>query len=263
MRGRILVAITLAVWALAIIPVVWQPCDPVALVGAVWQPPGDGHLFGTDNLGRDVGCRALVGGWRICATAVLAGALATAVGAFAGMLTAWGARTGRTARWITAAASDVALVLPPLVVALVAAVALPAPLAVVVATLLTGAPLTLRVVSDITREARASGFVRVARLRGDRTAAILLQEVLPANARLVGGEFAQRTVMGLQFGVGLHVLGFGPSPPTADWGSALLENISGIGLNPWAVFVPALALGVLAAAIGLLAHHLADRAGAR
>lgn len=263
MRGRILVAITLAVWALAIIPVVWQPCDPVALVGAVWQPPGDGHLFGTDNLGRDVGCRALVGGWRICATAVLAGALATAVGAFAGMLTAWGARTGRTARWITAAASDVALVLPPLVVALVAAVALPAPLAVVVATLLTGAPLTLRVVSDITREARASassGWPGYA-VTGPRRSCC--RRCCRANARLVGGEFAQRTVMGLQFGVGLHVLGFGPSPPTADWGSALLENISGIGLNPWAVFVPALALGVLAAAIGLLAHHLADRAGAR
>lgn len=258
-RAAVLVAVV--VWLVVLLAPWWLPCDPTASVAGVWQPGGEGRLLGTDNLGRDVACRTLVGGWRLSLTALVAAVLASGLGTVAGLALGWSAEH-RLAGPLTGLA-DVALAVPTMVVALVAAVALPTSTAVVVATVISGAPLTLRIMADLTVGCRESGYVRVARLRRDRTLSILLREVLPANLRAVTGDLAHRTVLALQLGAALHVLGFGPGPPRADWGTMMKENLPGLSLNPAAAVAPALALGIVAATVGLLAHLTADRVGAR
>lgn len=256
---RTVLVVAVVVWSVVLLAPWSPPCDPTASVAGVWQP--EGGLLGTDNLGRDVACRTLVGGWRLSLTALVAAALASGLGTVAGLVLGWFAEH-RLAGALTGVA-DVALAVPTIVLALVAAVALSTPVAVVVATVISGAPLTLRIMMDLTAGCRASGYVRVARLRGDPTLSILLREVLPANLRAVTGDVAHRTVLALQLGAALHVLGFGPGPPSADWGTMMQENLTGLSLNPAAVVAPALALGTVAATVGVLAHLTADRAGAR
>jgi peptide/nickel transport system permease protein len=232
--------------------------DPTRTVARPWAPPGAGLVLGADGVGRDVLARLLAGGRDLTVTAVLAATTASLLGVAAGLWAGWS--QGRTARAVVAGA-DLLLAVPLLLLALLAAVTLPGPAAVVAATVLGGAPLTLRVLADATRGARHAGYVEAALSRGERDVAVLLREVLPAHAGLVGADLALRTVLALQLAAALSVLGFGPAPPAPDWAGMLRENLTGIGLNPAAVLAPALALTMLTGAVALLSHALAgDRA---
>ncbi len=251
-------ALVAVVWAVVLLAPLWSPCEPYAISAGVWQSGSEAGLLGTDSLGRDVACRTLLGGWRLSLSALVAAVVASALGALAGLTAGWFAehRVAGFVSWL----ADVALVIPAIVVALAAATALPSAAAVLIATVATGAPLTLRIVMDVTAGSRQSGYVRAARLRRDRTMSIVLADVVPAHARTVGGDMAHRTVLALQLGAALHVLGFGPDPPDADWGTMIIENLPGLSLNPAAVVAPALALAFIAATVGLLAHFMTDGA---
>jgi len=230
--------------------------DPSRTVAAPWARPAPGLPLGADGLGRDVLARVLAGGRHLTSASLAAAAAATALGVAGGLWTGWA--RGRGARAM-AAAADLLLALPLLLLALVAVVALSGPAAVIVATVLGGAPLTLRVMADATAEARHAGYVEAALGRGESRSSVLVREVLPAHAGLVGADLGQRTVLALQLAAALNVLGFGPSPPAPDWGAMLRENLPGLGLNPAALLAPAAALAVLAGTIAALAHLLTLR----
>ncbi|MCY7343503.1 MAG: ABC transporter permease subunit [Pseudonocardia sp.] len=222
-------------------------------VAPPWSPPGPDLPLGADALGRDVLARVLTGGRELALTAGLSALTATTVGAALGVWAGWS--RSRAAPVLTAAA-DLLLVLPLLLVALVAAVALPGPWAVVVGTVLGGSPLTLRVVADATRNARYTGYVEAAVGRGEPTATVLLREVLPAHAGLLGADLGVRTVLAVQLAAALAVLGYGPAPPAADWAVMLRENLPGMALNPAAVLAPAAALTLLTVVVAVAAQRL-------
>jgi peptide/nickel transport system permease protein len=226
------------------------------IVAAPWTPPGPGLPLGTDGLGRDVLARTLAGGRSVTLTALASAVAATAVGTAAGLWSGWGG--GRAARAADALA-DLTLAVPLLLVALLAAGGLPGPAAVAVATVVGGAPLTMRVVADATRGARRAGYVEAALGRGERASAVLLREVLPAHAGLLGADLALRFVVALQLAAALAVLGFGAAPPAPDWAGMLRENLPGAGLNAAAVLAPAAALTALAASVAGLAHVLSEQ----
>lgn len=230
--------------------------DPTLIVASPWAGPGPGVPLGADGLGRDVLTRVLAGGRELTLISLLAALVASALGVSAGLWVGWSqARASRCA----AVAADLLLALPLLLLVLVALVALPGRLAVVVGTILGGAPLTLRVVADATGGARHAGYVEAACARGETGASVLLREVLPANAGLVGADLGLRVVLALQLTAAIGVLGFGPAPPAPDWAGMLRENLPGVGLNPAAVGAPALALAVLAGTVAALAHLLSVR----
>ncbi|GAA2891880.1 ABC transporter permease subunit [Nonomuraea rubra] len=232
--------------------------DPVAIVAPPWAGPAPGLPLGADALGRDVLARVLAGGRDLTLTALAAASTASALGVAGGLWVGWSrGRLGRTA----AGAADLLLALPLLLLALLAVVALPGPAAVVAGTVLGGTPLTLRVVADATAAARHAGYVEAALSRGERAGAVLLREVLPAHAGLVGADLGQRLVLAVQLAAALNVLGFGPAPPAPDWAAMLRENLQGLGLNAAAAIAPAVALAVLAGSVAAFAHVLATRDG--
>lgn len=232
--------------------------DPLAIVTHPWAESTPGLPLGGDALGRDVLARVLAGGRDLTLTALAAALAASALGVAAGLWAGWSrGRLGRT----IATAADLLLALPLLLLALLAVVALPAPLAVVAGTVLGGTPLTLRVVADATATARHAGYVEAALSRGESGGAVLLREVLPAHAGLVGADFGQRLVLAVQLAAALNVLGFGPAPPAPDWAAMLRENLQGLGLNAAAAIAPATALALLAGSVAALSHSLATRDG--
>ncbi|MFC6366808.1 ABC transporter permease subunit [Nonomuraea thailandensis] len=232
--------------------------DPAAIVASPWAGPAPGLPLGADALGRDVLARVLAGGRDLTLTSLAAALTASALGVAGGLWAGWSrGRLGRAA----AGAADLLLALPLLLLALLAVVALPGPAAVVAGTVLGGTPLTLRVVADATAAARHAGYVEAALARGERGGAVVLREVLPAHAGLVGADLGQRVVLAVQLASALNVLGFGPAPPAPDWAAMLRENLQGLGLNAAATIAPAAALAVLAGSVAVLAHSLAARGG--
>ncbi|WP_101790638.1 ABC transporter permease subunit [Nonomuraea indica] len=232
--------------------------DPVRTATTSWAGPAPGLPLGADGLGRDVLARVLAGGRDLTLISLAAAGTATLLGVAGGLWTGWS--RGRSARAV-AASADLLLALPLLLVALLAVVAVPGPAAVIVGTVLGGTPLTLRVVADATAGAGRTGYVEAALSRGERAPAVLLREVLPAHAALVGADFGQRLVLAVQLTAALNVLGFGPPPPAPDWAAMLRENLQGLGLNPAAAIAPALALTVLSGAVAALSHALSSRGG--
>jgi ABC-type glutathione transport system ATPase component/ABC-type dipeptide/oligopeptide/nickel transport system permease subunit len=229
------------------------PHDPAASVGLPWSGPGPGTPLGTDAAGRDVLSRVLAGGRELTVIALIAAAAAAATGIIGGLIAGWAG--GRVDR-LLAGLADLLLAVPFLLLALVLVVALPPPVAVVAGTICGGAPLGLRVVRDMARHARRTGYVEAARGRGESTAAILVREVLPSLSGLAAADLGLRFVLALQLTAAFGMLGFGPEPPAPDWGLMLRENLSGAMLNPPALAAPAAALAVLALTVTMFAHAL-------
>lgn len=230
--------------------------DPTRIVTAPWASPRPGLPLGADGLGRDVLARVLAGGVEPALVALVAALAATTLGTACGLWAGWSQHPAARA---LLAGSDLLLALPLLLLVLLAAVALPGPAAVVVGTVLGGAPLTARLVAAATRDVANSGYVEAALVRGERTGAVLVREVLPAQTGLVGADLGLRAVLALQLATTLAVLGFGPPPPAPDWAVMLRENLPGLTLNAWGVLAPALALALLAGTLAAATRAGRDR----
>ncbi|MGQ4267078.1 ABC transporter permease [Nocardiopsis changdeensis] len=256
MSRALTAAALVAVLAAAALGGLAAPYDPTAPVSAPWQGPGAGHLLGTDALGRDVWSRVLAGGAGLLSVSFAAALAASLAGVGAGLAAGWyGGWTDRVLSHL----ADLLLAVPSLLPALVVAVALPGNAAVVTATVCGGAPLTLRVVRDAVRAIRGAGYVEAARGRGERSASILVREVLPAMKGVVTADLGLRIVVALQIASALNVLGFGPAPPAPDWALMLRENMLGVSMNPWSVAAPALAIGLTTVALALSVHLVTAR----
>ncbi|WP_302183588.1 ABC transporter permease [Rothia santali] len=248
MRRALLPALLAVVAAAVLLGPLLVPFDPSAQVAAPWRAADAAHPLGTDALGRDVLSRVLSGGVLLLGVAVLAALLTSALGVLGGLAAGW---VGGWAERALTGVSDLLLVVPSLLIALVVATGFPGPGAVVAATVCGGAPLTVRVVRDAVLSVRSSGHVEAARCRGERGATLLLREVLPALRGTVTADLGLRLVIALQVTAALNVLGVGLTGADADWARMVRENMVGVGANPWGVLAPALALGAVTLVLAL------------
>ena len=218
-------------------------------------PPDDAHWFGTDQLGRDVFSRVIVGARDILTIAPLA----TLVGTLAG--TSLGLIVGYFGGWLDNSLGrliDALLALPLVVLALAALAALGASNATVVLVIgLTFMPITARTVRAAVLSERHLDYVDAAQLRGEGALYIMFAEILPnvlppiiveATVRLGYAIFAVAT---------LSFLGFGIQPPSADWGLALSESYALMtGGAWWTVVFDAAAIATLVVGVNLIADSV-------
>ncbi len=220
-------------------------------------PPDHTHWCGTDQLGRDICSRVIVGARDILTIAPLATLTGTLAGAALGLLTGYLEGWGGT---LLARALDAVLALPLVIVALLVLAAVGASnLAVVLVIGITFAPLVARTVRAAVLAERHLDYVAAARLRGERAFYVMFAEILPnvwppivveATVRLGYAIFAVAT---------LSFLGFGIQPPSADWGLALAESYALLaGGAWWTVAFDALAIASLVVAVNLIADSLRE-----
>lgn len=254
--------IVLAVMIAALAGRAISPADPDAqdlfanLVG-----PEPGHLLGTDQLGRDIASRTIVG----ARTAVL-GPLLVALGAMAiGNLL--GLVAGFFGGWIDSLImrwTDLVYALPGLLVAIVVVGVLGGGYWLAVGLLVVlFSPVDTRIVRGATLEQRSLPYVEAARTLGLSTPRILFRHVWPnvlplaiANAFLTFA-FALVSLSALSF------LGLGVAPGTPDWGWMLSDSRNLLFDNPAAAIAPGVALVLTAASVNLLGDWAFERFAAR
>jgi peptide/nickel transport system permease protein len=231
------------------------PLDPYAddLLATLAAPSG-AHWFGTDQLGRDVFSRVIVGARDILIVAPLATALGALLGTALGLVVGYvrGALDDIVSRVIEALQA-----LPLVIVALMALAALgTSNLTVVLVIGFVFTPLIARTVRAATLGEVELDYVAAARVRGDGAFAIMFVEILPNVLPLAIVEMTVRLGYAIFFVATLSFIGFGIQPPSADWGIAIAENYSLIGRYWWTVLFDAGATASLIIAVNLVADGL-------
>jgi peptide/nickel transport system permease protein len=229
------------------------PIDPYAddLLNTL-QPPSLEHWFGTDQLGRDVFSRVIVGARDILTISPVATLLGTVVG------TALGLVTGYFRGFIDDALSRVieaVLALPLVIVALLALVALgTSNLTVIVVIGFAFTPVIARTVRSAVLVERQLDYVAAARLRNESPLHILFVEILPNVMSPILVEATVRLGFAIFTVATLSFIGFGIQPPSADWGLGISENYALIpGGFWWTVLFDALAIVSLVVGVNLVA----------
>jgi len=219
--------------------------------------PSGAHWFGTDQLGRDVYSRVVHGAGRSLWLGLGATALAVAGGAVLGLAAALG---GRAADALLMRLADVALSLPPLLLALLAMTvlgsgALNLTLAVAISTV----PGYARVVRSEALVVRRSGYVEAAVGLGLRRWLLVGRHILPNT---LGPLLVVATV---GFGTtliaasGLSFLGFGAQPPAPEWGLMLSEGRNYLATAWWVGVFPGIAITVTVIAVNVVGRHAQAR----
>ena len=96
-------------------------------------------------------------------------------------------------------------------------------------------------------------YVQAAKLRGERPPYIMFAEILPNVTGPIIVEGTVRLGYAVFAVATLAFLGYGPQPPSPDWGLQIAEQYADISLAWWAVIFPALAIASLVVAINLIA----------
>lgn len=234
------------------------PFDPDAAdLDRRLQPPSWKHLFGTDELGRDVLARTLHGARVSVAAGLLASALALFLGAGLGAVAGWaGGAADRGVLFLV----NVVQALPALVLVVTAASFLP-PSFLVAAVLiaLTGWTDTARIVRAEAKKIREAPFVDAARAAGASAPRLVLVHVLPHALPPAVALLPYVLGAAVLTEAALSFLGLGAPPPDASWGRALAEARNLLPGAWWCVLPPAAALFLLV----LSARRLGDAAASR
>jgi peptide/nickel transport system permease protein len=224
-------------------------------------PLTEGHLFGTDQLGRDLLSRVLHGGQ----VSLLVGLLAVVVSGLIGI--ALGAAAGYFGGWIDAVVSRLleAQLSLPLLMMLLLVVALFGPSVPVITLVIAIAqwPEVARLTRSLVIVEREKPYVAAARVLGLHRLAILMRHVLPNIVRQASLVVLLLLAQAVLLESALSYLGAGPQRPFATWGRIISDGQDYITTSWWMVTLPGLAIVVLVVGVNLLGDSLRDGARKR
>ncbi len=254
-RAQVGLVLSGAVVLTALLGPLVAPHSPTDFVGTPFSATAPGAPFGTDNLGRDVLSRFLHGGLTLLVLASLATLLGVGLGAAIGIVA--GYRRG----WrdeVLMRTGDIVLAFPQVVIALLFLSILGPRLWLLVAVVGgSHTPRVARVIRDATLGVVERDFVKAAEAIGVRRWRIMVGEILPNVTSALMVELGLRLTYSIGLVAALSFLGLGLQPPTADWGLMINENRVALTVQPWAVALPAIAIGVLTVGTNLITDGLA------
>lgn len=213
-------------------------------------PPSAEHWFGTDDQGRDVFWRLIVGTQTTLLSAFLVVTLYSLIGVAIAIIAAAGPRwLDETLMRLT----DMGLALPGMVVALGFAAAMgPSLRSAIIAMAITGWPITARMLRGIMAQTMEAPFVAGAQVLGASRARLMFKHVLPNSLDVLIVKWAGdigTTVLVLS---SLSFIGVGAQPPSAEWGATIASARGFVSTAWWTVVAPGAAVALTSIAFGLL-----------
>ena len=235
----------------------WLPLSPNAVdLPAILAGPGPGSLLGSDDLGRPVLDRLLVGariaflvGFGVVALSALVGVLVGGISAFAG---GW-------VDLVLVRLIDVFLAFPGILLAIALAGILgPGIDNLIIALSVTGWVGYARLTRAQILTLKERDHVTAARALGVGPGRILFRHLLPLALAplIVEGTFGIAGVVVAE--AGLSFLGLGVQPPQASWGSMIRDGVSYMLVAPHLVIAPGVAIAWVVFSVNLLGDRLRD-----
>lgn len=235
----------------------WSTHDPNKIdVRAAFASPSLEHFLGTDQLGRDIFSRVLVGGQIALKVSLLSIGAALIIGLTLGLIAGFGPR------WldnILMLLFDSVRSFPTVMFAL-AVVTLfgPSLITVMVVVIVTQIPIYGRMVRSQTLALKTSEFILTERAMGAGFFRIIILHILPN----VIGPLLILASMDIPFVItieaGLSFLGMGVRPPTPSWGTILNDGYSYIYNTPWPVIAGGLPVVLTTLGFTFLGESLRD-----
>ncbi|UCF90230.1 MAG: ABC transporter permease [Desulfobacterales bacterium] len=223
------------------------------------QPPSKDYFFGTDQYGRDLFSRVLVGGRTSLTLGLGAVLLELLLGIPIGIMTGYfGGKTDEVLMRLM----DTLMSIPSLLMALLILTALGGSmLNAMLAIAIVGAPRIARVVRSATLALKNEEFVLAARARGESHRFVMFGEILPNVLSPIIVEATIGVGFAIMIGAGLSYLGLGVQPPNADWGLMIRQAREYLFASPYPMLFPGCALAVTIIGFNLLGDGLRDLIG--
>jgi peptide/nickel transport system permease protein len=223
--------------------------------------PSSDHWLGTDDLGRDVFSRTIVG----ARTAVL-GPLLVAFGAML-LGNLLGVVAGYKGGWLDTIVSryaDLVYALPALLVAIVVVGVVGGGYFVAVGLLVVlYSPVDTRLIRSVTLVQRSQPYVEAARVSGVSDRRIMRSHIWPNVLPLAVANAFLTFAFSIVSLAALSFLGLGVGPGTADWGRMLSDSRTLLFDNAWTALGPGIALVVTAASVNIVGDWLFERLSER
>lgn len=253
--GLVLVAFVMLV---VLFPSLFTGQSPLTInVDKAMQAPSALHLFGTDDVGRDVLARVVHGAritLSICASALIAAAL---IGGGFGVISGF---VGGRIDMLLGRLMDVILSFPPIILGvMVTGILGPKTLNLVFALTVVHVPVFFRIARSGAMAETGLTYVEAARSIGLSEPWILFHHVTRNVLPLILVQCMVLFPLVLQIQSALGFLGLGVQPPTPDWGAILQQGKDYILLAPWMSAFPGLAILITALALMLVGRGLQRR----
>ena len=204
--------------------------------GASLQKPSMEHLFGTDNLGRDMFARVIHGSRYSISLAIVISLVSLLISSILGGISGY---YGGTLDNIIMRLLDVLMCIPSLMLALCIVAALGANLVnLLIAMTIGQIPGTVRLVRSAIMSVSGADYIEAARCHGASDLRIIVKYIIP-NASM-------------------SFLGLGIQPPAPEWGNLLAGAREYMRIAPWLLYIPGIALVITALSINLIGDGLRD-----
>lgn len=251
-------AIVALIAAAALLSFVYTPFDPLQVnAPARLQGPSLQHWLGTDNLGRDLLSRILVGARITLLVGVVSVGIAVLIGTPVGI---WAGMKRGAVEEITMRGADILLAFPALLLAIMfAAIYGASTVSAMAAIGLASVPGFARVARAGTLQVMNAEYVLAARAAAQRPVRIAARHVLPNITGMLLIQCSVTFALAVLAEAALSFLGLGTPPPVPSWGRMLQESQQYWGTFPAMAIWPGLAIALAVMGFNLLGDGLRDR----
>jgi peptide/nickel transport system permease protein len=241
----------------AVFPPAFAPYDPLAMdYNAIMQAPSATHLFGTDNLGRDVLSRVIWATRVDIQIAIFSTIFPLVFGTLIGTL------TGYYGGWLDALFGrlvDLTITFPFLVIVIaIVAVLGPGLLNMYIAVSVLNWVFYAQLVRAEIRVQKQSDYAAAARVLGYSELRLIFRHLLPNAITPVIVYWMTDMAQDILLGSSLGYLGLGAQPPTAEWGVIIADGKNFMSTASWMSLFPGIAIVIAGVSFSMVGDGLAD-----
>lgn len=220
------------------------------------QSPSAAHLFGTDEVGRDLFARIVHGSRYSLAIGIITTIISMIIG---GLLGAVAAYYGGWVDNVIMRITDVVMTVPPILLSLAVVAALGANLRnLLIAITISCVPGIIRMVRSVVLGVVEEDYIEAARSYGTSDMRIILKYVIPNALGPIIVTATMNVASMILSASGLSFLGMGVQPPAPEWGALLSDAETYMFTAPHLLYIPGLFIVIAALSFNLAGDGLRD-----